>query len=73
LNSSEYIQNILDAVFNNAGMLTDEQAAQLDEQMRLAKKRLLESQQKLTIQRYIFIGGIGVVSLAILWYLTRKK
>ena len=73
MNSSDAIQNILNNVFDNAGILTDEQAVQLDEEMRLAKKRLLESQQKLTIQRYSIIGGVGLISLAILWYLTRNK
>lgn len=73
MNSSDAIQNILNDVFNNAGILTDEQAVQLDEEMRLAKKRLLESEQKITLQRYAIIGGVGLISLAILWYLTRNK
>jgi hypothetical protein len=72
LNSSQSIQDILDLILANNGVITSSQEQQLDEQMRLAKKRLLESQQKITMQRYSLIGGVGIISIAILWYLTRK-
>lgn len=72
LNSSQSIQDIIDLILANNGVVTANQEQQLDEQMRLAKKRLLESQQKITMQRYSLIGGLGIISLAILWYLTRK-
>jgi putative NADH-flavin reductase len=72
LNSSQSIQDILDLILANNGVITSSQEQQLDEEMRLAKKRLLESQQKITMQRYSLIGGVGIISIAILWYLTRK-
>lgn len=72
LNSSEQIQNILDSVFSTTGVLSTTQEVQLDEKMRLAKKAILESEYKITIQKYAVIGSITVVSLGIFWYLTRK-
>lgn len=73
ISSSERIQNIIDSVLSNAGVMTPEQASDLDEQLRLAKKRLLESQQKISIQNTAIIVGVAFVSLSILWVLTRNK
>lgn len=72
LASSQNIQDILDLILVNNGVIAPSQAQQLDEEIRLAKKRILESEQKITMQRYALIGGVGIISIAILWYLTRK-
>jgi hypothetical protein len=71
-NSSNGIQSILNNIFSTQGIATDQQLNDLDEQMRLAKMRLLDAQSKMNIQKMIIYSGVGVIAFGILWYLTKN-
>ena len=43
INSADNIQNILNDILKNRGLITNEQVNQLDEEIKLAKLKLLES------------------------------
>ena len=71
--SSNSIQSILNNVFTNNGVITKEQVNQLDEQIRVAKFQLLQSQsQKSILNLALFVGGI-VVAIGVLWVLTKPS
>ena len=55
------------------GMGKNEQVNQLDEEIKLAKLKLLESKSKATIANLGMYVGIGVVVLGVLWFFTSKE
>ena len=71
--SSSDLQALVNSILSKEGVVTDEQLNQLDEQMRLAKSRLLDAQYQTTMKNIKIYGGIGIIALGILWYLTREK
>jgi|APGre2960657505_1045072.scaffolds.fasta_scaffold306900_1 hypothetical protein len=73
INSADNIQSILNDIFKNNGLITNEQVNQLDEQIKLAKLKLLESKSKSTITNLGMYVGIGVVVLGVLWFFTSKE
>lgn len=73
ISSADNIQSILNDVFKNNGLITNEQVNQLDEQIKLAKLKLLESKSQATITNLAMYVGIGVVVLGVLWYFTSKE
>jgi hypothetical protein len=71
--SSNSIQSILNNVFTNNGVITKEQVNQLDEEIRLAKFKLLQSQsQKSILNLSLFVGGL-VVAVGVLWFITKPS
>lgn len=71
--SSNSIQAILNGVLLNNGVITKEQVNQLDEQIRVAKFQLLQSQsQKSVLNLSLFIGGL-VVAVGVLWFITKPS
>ena len=73
INSADNIQSILNNVLKNKGLITNEQVNQLDEQIKLAKLKLLEAKSKSTITNLAMYVGIGVVVLGVLWFFTSKE
>jgi hypothetical protein len=73
INSADNIQNILNDILKNRGLITNEQVNQLDEEIKLAKLKLLESKSKATIANLGMYVGIGVVVLGVLWFFTSKE
>ena len=73
VNSASSIQNILNDVFKNNGLVTQEQVNALDEQVKLAKVQLLQAEsQKTTLSLALYIG-IGIAIIGTLWYFTSKE
>ena len=73
INSATSIQNILNNVFKNNGLITQEQVNSLDEQVKLAKVQLLQAEsQKTTLSLGLYIG-IGIAIIGTLWYFTSKE
>lgn len=73
INSADNIQSILNDILKNNGLITNEQVNQLDEEIKLAKLKLLESKSQSTITNLAMYVGLGVVVLGVLWYFTSKE
>jgi hypothetical protein len=73
INSADNIQSILNKVLKNNGLITNEQVNQLDEEIKMAKLKLLEAKSKSTITNLAMYVGIGVVVLGVLWFFTSKE
>ena len=73
INSANSIQNILNEVFTNNGIITDKQVDELDKEVELAKLKLLEAKSQSTITNLAMYVGIGVVVVGVLWYFTSKE
>jgi hypothetical protein len=70
---SQSIQSILNGVLQNQGVITPDQKNQLDEQIRLAKVKLLEAETKKTFLRIGIVSGSLILGFGFLWYITRDK
>jgi hypothetical protein len=70
---SKSIQDILNGVLTNQGIITPEQKNQLDEQIRIAKVKLLEAETKKTFLRIGIVSGSLILGFGFLWYITRDK
>lgn len=73
IESASSIQNILNEVFTNNGIMTTQQVDELDKQVELAKLKLLEAKSKSTILNLAMYVGIGVAVVGVLWYFTSKE
>jgi hypothetical protein len=73
INSSNSIQSLLNDVFKNNGLITDQQVNELDRQVELAKLQLLETQSNNTAKNVAMFVGIGVVIVGLLWYFSSEK
>ena len=72
-NYSKSIQSILDGILQNNGVITQDQKDKLDEQIRLAKVKLLEAETKKTFLRIGLVSGALILGFGFLWYITRDK
>jgi hypothetical protein len=70
---SKAIQDILNGVLANQGIITPDQKNQLDEQIRIAKVKLLEAETKKTFLRIGIVSGSLILGFGFLWYITRDK
>ena len=70
---SKSIKDILDSVLQNNGIITPEQKNQLDEQIRMAKLKLLEKETKKTFIKIGLVSGSLILGFGFLWYITRDK
>jgi len=72
-NSSEAIQTLLNGLLQSNNIITDQQINDLDEQIRLAKSKLLDVESKESMKKIVTYGVISLLSFGILWYLTMDK
>lgn len=73
ISSSNSIQSLLNDVFKNNGLITDQQVNELDRQVELAKLQLLQTQSNNTAKNLGLFLGIGVIIVGFLWYFTSEK
>ena len=73
ISSADSIQSLLNDVFKNNGLITDQQVNELDRQIELAKLKLLESESNKTANNFGLYLGLGVVVIGLLWYFTSQK
>jgi len=73
IESANSIQNILNEIFTNNGIMTSQQEDELDKEVELAKLKLLEAKSKSTILNLAMYVGIGVAVVGVLWYFTSKE
>jgi len=67
------IQDLINNILNSAGAVTQEQINQLDLQVRVQKIKMLELQSKSTKKKYLIFIGSVILSIAALFFFTRKK
>jgi len=68
--SSKEIQNILNSVL--AGSLSQDQYNRLDEQMRIAKKNMLESESANATKRFAIYASFVVVLCGVVYFISKK-
>jgi polyhydroxyalkanoate synthesis regulator phasin len=71
--NSTNIQNLINGILSKTGVVTQSEVDALDEEVRMAKLKLLEAEAKSATTRYALyvIGGLAVVGA--IWYFTYKK
>ena len=70
LSSSKEIQNILNSAL--AGSLSQDQYNRLDEQMRIAKKNMLESETSEATKRFAIYATFVVVLCGVVYFISKK-
>jgi len=71
--NSTNIQNLINGILSKSGVVTQSEVDALDEEVRLAKLKLLEAESKSATTRYALyvVGGLAVIGA--IWYFTYKK
>jgi hypothetical protein len=71
--NSTNIQVLINKILSKTGVVTQSEVDALDEEIRMAKLKLLEAEAKSATTRYALyvIGGLAVVGA--IWYFTYKK
>jgi len=72
LSSSKEIQNILNSVLDSSGVLSEDQYNRLDEQMRIAKKNMLESESAEATKRFAIYATFVVVLCGVVYFISKK-
>ena len=70
---SESIQSAINKFLGNVGLVTQEEIDKIDEQLRHQKEKLLSEQSKKTKRNLITYYIIGIATIGLLWFLTKKK
>jgi hypothetical protein len=71
--NSTNIQNLINGILSKNGIITQGELDALDEEVRIAKLKLLEAEAKSSRMKYAFyvVGGLAVIGT--IWYFTYKK
>jgi hypothetical protein len=72
-NSANKIQNAINSILQKSGIITDEEVNSLEEEIRLAKLKLLEAESRQSAYRYTLYVFAGLTALGLLWYFTKEK
>jgi hypothetical protein len=67
------IQAFLNSFLEKGGLITQQEVDALDEQVRLAKLKMLEEKSKNTFAQYGMIVGGLIFTFGVLWLLTKNK
>lgn len=71
--NSTNIQNLINGILSKTGVVTQSEVDALDEEVRMAKLKLLEAEAKNANTKYALyvVGGLAIVGA--IWYFTYKK
>jgi hypothetical protein len=72
LSSSKEIQNILNSVLDSSGVLSEDQYNRLDEQMRIAKKNMLEAENLEATKKFAIYATFVVVLCGVVYFISKK-
>jgi chromatin remodeling complex protein RSC6 len=72
LSSSKEIQSILNSVLSSSGVLTQDQYNRLDEQMRIAKKNMLETETLEATKRFAIYATFVIVLCGVVYFISKK-
>jgi hypothetical protein len=70
---AQEIQSILNEILSNNGVITPNQQNALDEQVRLAKLKILKDEVRKTFLKIGLVSGGLILGFGFLWYITRDK
>jgi|688.fasta_scaffold04013_28 hypothetical protein len=70
---SEAIQSGINKLLGNIGIVTEKQLDEIDEQLRIQKEKLLSEESKKTKRNLITYSVLGIATIGLLWFLTKKK
>jgi hypothetical protein len=71
--NADKIQSLLNSFASSGGVITQEQADQLNEEIRLAKKNLLEAEAKKTKIRLAIYVSATIAVIGVLWFITKDR
>jgi hypothetical protein len=71
--NADKIQSLINSVLQKGGVITPQEVNELDEQIRIAKLKVLEAEAKVSGKRYATYVVIGLVVIGAIWYFTYKK
>ena len=63
----------LNKLLSKAGVITDQEINELDEQLRIAKKEIELQKAKQTQNRFLITTAIIATAIVGLWYITKKR
>jgi hypothetical protein len=70
---SEAIQSGINKLLGHIGIVTEKQLDEIDEQLRIQKEKLLSEESKKTKRNLITYSVLGIATIGLLWFLTKKK
>lgn len=70
---SESFQDFMKTFLSGKGIITQETLDDIDEQLRLAKKKKLEQEAKNTFVTYGIYVSTAILLIGAVWFFTRKK
>jgi hypothetical protein len=70
---SNELQTVLNSFLQKRGAVTQNQLDELDEKIRQAKRKTLESESKNTFVKYGLYISVAFVAFGALWLITREK
>jgi hypothetical protein len=71
--SANKIQNTINSFLQKSGIITEDEVNSLEEEIRLAKLKLLEAESRQSAYRYTLYVFGGLTVLGLLWYFTKEK
>lgn len=71
--NSTNIQNLINSILTKSGVVTQSEVDALDEEVRMAKLKLLEAEAKSATTKYALYVIGGLVVVGVIWYFTYKK
>jgi hypothetical protein len=71
--NSTNIQNLINGILTKTGVVTQSEVDALDEEVRMAKLKLLEAEAKSATTKYALYVIGGLVVVGVIWYFTYKK
>jgi hypothetical protein len=71
--NSTNIQNLINKMLSKTGVVTQNEVDALDEEVRMAKLKLLEAEAKSATTKYALYVIGGLVVTGAIWYFTYKK
>jgi glutamine synthetase type III len=66
-------KNTINSILQKSGIITDQEVNALEEDIRLAKLKLLEAESRQSAYRYTLYVFAGLTALGLLWYFTKEK
>lgn len=67
------IQGLINSILQKGGVVTDSEVDALDEEIRLAKLKILEAEAKSSNTKYAIYVITGLAAIGAIWYFTSKK
>ncbi len=71
--NSSRIQGLINSILQRGGVVTESELDVLDEEIRLAKLKILEAESKSSNKKYAVYVIAGLAVVGAIWYFTYKK